>query len=113
MVEATDERFDELTREGLVLVDVWGPRCAPCLAQMPHVAQLEEQHGGTFRVVKLNSVETRSTCRALQGFGLPTYIAMRDGVEVERVSGQEVGLADVRSVVERLVGATADDGREG
>ena len=108
MVEASDEQFEELTREGVVLVDVWGPRCAPCLAQMPHVAKLEEQHGGAFRVVKLNSVETRATCRALKVFGLPTYIALRDGVEVERISGGDVQLADVRSLVERLVGATQE-----
>src|SRR5262245_54821542 len=105
MVEASDERFEELTRDGLVLVDVWGPRCAPCLAQMPHVARLEEEQAGAFRVVKLNSTETRATCRALRVFGLPTYIAMRDGVEVERISGGDVGVADVRSLVDRMVTA--------
>jgi thioredoxin 1 len=109
MLEATEEQFEELTREGLVLVDIWGPRCAPCLAQMPHVAKLEEEHGGAFRVVKVNSMENRGTCRALKVFGLPTYIAMRDGVEVERLSGGEVEFADVRSAVERLVGVSAND----
>jgi thioredoxin 1 len=107
MQEATEEQFDELTREGLVLVDIWGPRCAPCLAQMPHVAALEEEHGGAFRVVKVNSAENRGTCRALRVFGLPTYIAMRDGVEVERISGNEVTVPDVRAVVERLVASAA------
>ena len=107
MQEATEELFDELTREGLVLVDIWGPRCAPCIAQMPHVAKLEEEHGGAFRVVKVNSAENRGTCRALKVFGLPTYIAMRDGVEIERISGGEVKFADVQSVVGRLVGAAA------
>jgi thioredoxin 1 len=109
MLEATEDTFDELTLEGLVLVDIWGPRCAPCIAQMPHVAKLEEDHGGAFRVVKVNSAENRGTCRALKVFGLPTYIAMRDGVEIERLSGGEVEFADVRSVVDRLVGATANE----
>jgi thioredoxin 1 len=107
MQEATDEQFEQLTGEGLVLVDIWGPRCAPCIAQMPHVAKLEEEHGGAFRVVKLNSAENRGTCRALKVFGLPTYIAMRDGVEVERISGNEVKITDVKSVVERLVASAA------
>ena len=112
MLEATDEKFEELKSEGLVLVDIWGPRCAPCIAQMPHVAKLEEEHGGAFRVVKLNSAENRGTCRALKVFGLPTYIAMRDGVEIERLSGGEVEFAEVQSVVERLVSATANKSKE-
>ena len=103
MDEATEERFDELTREGLVLVDVWGPRCAPCIAQMPGVASLEEELEGALHVVKVNSAEHRATCRALKVFGLPTYIAMRDGTEVERISGGAVTLADVKSLAERLV----------
>src|SRR3954471_7807093 len=113
MEEATDDRFEELTADGLVLVDIWGPRCAPCIAQMPHVAKLEEEHGGAFRVVKVNSAENRGTCRALKVFGLPTYIAMRDGVEIERISGGEVKFADVQSVVGRLVGSAAVNDGEG
>jgi thioredoxin 1 len=111
--EATDEQFEELTRDGLVLVDVWGPRCAPCIAQMPHVAKLEERHGGAFRVVKLNSADTRATCRTLRVFGLPTYIAMRDGVELERISGGQVEMTDVESLAQRLVTAGVAGTAEG
>ena len=42
-VEATVETYGELTGEGSVLVDFWGPRCQPCLAMMPTIAQLEEE----------------------------------------------------------------------
>jgi hypothetical protein len=63
--------------------------------------------------VKVNSSENRATCRELKVFGLPTYIAMRDGVEIERISGGEVKFADVQSVVGRLVGATVTDGQGG
>ena len=44
-VDATVETFGELTREGSVLVDFWGPRCQPCLAMMPMVAELERLTG--------------------------------------------------------------------
>jgi len=37
MIEATVETFDDLVREGEVLVDIWGPQCQPCLALMPAV----------------------------------------------------------------------------
>jgi len=93
-VEATVDSYHDLTAEGSVLVDFWGPRCQPCLAMMPTIAQLEEEAGGAVRVVKVNSAENRDICRELKVFGLPTYVLMRDGAELERLSG-EVSKADI------------------
>jgi thioredoxin 1 len=86
-VDATPETYEELTREGSVFVDFWGPRCQPCLAMMPTIAKLEEEAGDAVRVVKVNSPENRQVCRDLRVIGLPTYILMRDGEELERLSG--------------------------
>jgi thioredoxin 1 len=86
-VEATPETYKDLTSEGNVFVDFWGPRCQPCLAMMPTIAKLEEEAGGAVRVVKVNSPENRQVCRDLRVIGLPTYILMRDGEEIERLSG--------------------------
>jgi len=87
-VEATVDTYHELTGEGSVLVDFWGPRCQPCIAMMPTIAKLEEEAGGAVRVVKVNSSENRDICRELRVFGLPTYLLMRDGEELERLSGE-------------------------
>ena len=87
-VDATTETFGDLTSEGSVFVDFWGPRCEPCLAMMPTIAKLEEESMGAVRVVKVNSGENRQVCRDLRVFGLPTYILMRDGEELERLTGQ-------------------------
>ena len=101
-VDATVETFTELTSEGSVLVDFWGPRCQPCLAMMPTIARLEEEAGGAVRVVKVNSAENRQICRDLRVFGLPTYVLMRDGVELERLSG-EVSKEDVERAFATLL----------
>ena len=53
MVEATPETFKDLTREGSVLVDFWGPRCQPCLQMMPTVERLEQESAGAVKVVKV------------------------------------------------------------
>ena len=106
-VEATPETFKELTREGSVLVDFWGPRCAPCLQMMPTVEHLEAEAAGTVKVVKVNAGETRQVCRDLRVFGLPTYVLMRDGQELERLSG-EVSKADI----ERAFATLRDGGGE-
>ena len=105
-VDATVETFGELTGEGSVLVDFWGPRCQPCLAMMPTIAKLEEEAGGVVRVVKVNSAENRQICRELRVFGFPTYILMRDGEELERLSG-EVSKEDVQRAFATLKGGVA------
>jgi thioredoxin 1 len=61
---------------------------------MPTIAKLEEEAAGAVRVVKVNSAENRDICRQLRVFGLPTYVLMRDGEELERLSG-EVSKTDI------------------
>ena len=109
-VEATVETYGDLTAEGSVLVDFWGPRCQPCLAMMPTIAKLEEEAGGAVRVVKVNSADNREICRELRVFGLPTYVLMRDGEELERLSG-EVSKADIERAFATLAGS--GDRKEG
>ena len=101
-VDATVETYEGLTGEGSVLVDFWGPRCQPCLAMMPTIAKLEEEAGGAVRVVKVNSTENREICRELRVFGLPTYVLMRDGEELERLSG-DVSKDDIERAFATLV----------
>jgi thioredoxin 1 len=107
-VDATVETYEDLTGEGSVLVDFWGPRCQPCLAMMPTIAKLEEEADGAVRVVKVNSAENRDICRELRVFGLPTYVLMRDGEELERLSG-EVSKDDIK----RAFATLAAKGGEG
>ena len=103
-VDATVDTYHDLTGEGSVLVDFWGPRCQPCLAMMPTIAKLEEEAAGAVRVVKVNSAENRDICRDLRVFGLPTYVLMRDGEEFERLSG-EVSKSDIERAF-AMLGAT-------
>ena len=105
-VEATPETYKQLTGEGAVFVDFWGPRCQPCLAMMPTIAALEEEAGGSVRVIKVDSTQNREVCRELRVFGLPTYILMRDGEELERLSG-EVTKQQVEDAFATLKGGEA------
>jgi thioredoxin 1 len=101
-VDATPDTFRGLVAGGNVLVDFWGPRCQPCLALMPAVEALEQQHAGAFRLVKVNAPENREVCRELKVIGLPTYVVYRDGEEIERLTGNP-SRADVEAAVARLV----------
>jgi thioredoxin-like negative regulator of GroEL len=87
--EATRENFDELVESGTTLVDVWGPDCRPCLALMPHVEKLAEEHHD-LRVVKLEAPKARRVCIKLGVHALPTFLLMHDGEEAARLSASTI-----------------------
>jgi thioredoxin 1 len=103
MIEATVETFDELIREGDVLVDIWGPQCQPCLALMPAVEALEQTYGDRVRFVKVNAPDNRKICRDLRVAGLPAYLTMRDGVEVERLTSNATTPEQIEQAIGRLM----------
>jgi thioredoxin len=104
MIEATVETFDDLVGAGEVLVDIWGQQCRPCLALMPAVEALESVYGDRVRFVKLDAPENRKVCRDLRVAGLPAYLTMRDGVEVERLTGEATTPGQIEAAIQRLIG---------
>jgi thioredoxin 1 len=104
-VDATVESYRDLVSRGTVLVDFWGPRCQPCLALMPAVEALEDRHDGKLRLVKVNAPENRAICRELGVLGLPTYLLYRNGVEVQRLTGDPT-----RSEIEAAVANVLQEG---
>lgn len=103
MIEATVDTFDELVGEGETLVDIWGPRCQPCLALMPSVEGLERVYGDRVRFLKVNAPENRKVCRDLRVAGLPAYLTMRDGVEVERLTSNGTTPEQIEAAIVRLM----------
>ena len=96
VVEATKDDFRALVADGVVLVDVWGPSCAPCLALMPHVEALAEQRAG-LRVVKVEAPKARRLCMELKVMGLPAFLLFRDGEEIARLSEPDLRPARLQS----------------
>lgn len=103
MIDATVETFDGLVHEGEVLVDIWGPQCQPCLALMPAVETLEQTYGDRVRFVKVNAPDNRKVCRDLRVAGLPAYLTMRDGVEVERLTSNGTTPEQIEQAIVRLM----------
>ena len=56
MIEVSRDTYeDEVLKSELpVLVDFWGPRCAPCLAMMPEVEKMAEEYQGRVKFCKVN-----------------------------------------------------------
>src|SRR4029079_18531671 len=103
MIEATVDTFEELAASGPVLVDIWGPQCQPCLALMPAVESLSERYAVLVRFLSVNAPDNRKVCRDLRVAGLPAYLTMRDGVEVERLTGNGTTAEQIESAIGRLL----------
>ncbi len=101
LTEATRENFDELVESGTTLVDVWGPDCQPCLALMPHVEKLADARADKLKVVKLEAPKARRVCIKLGVHGLPTFLLMRDGEELSRLSASTISPAELNAWLDK------------
>ena len=95
------ENFDtEVVQSDLpVLVDFWGPRCAPCLALMPSVEELAAKYAGKMKFCKVNSAENRRLAITLKVLNLPTFLFYKGGQEVARLNG-EFGLPEIQEKID-------------
>lgn len=86
-----------------VIVDFWGPQCAPCLALMPDVEKLAEEYAGKIKIGKLNSAENRRFCMSLKIMGLPTFLFVRNGEIETKLSGDEVNIDSIKAAADKLL----------
>ena len=70
-----------------VLLDIWGPGCAPCKQLEPIIVKLARRYHGKIKVAELNAEQAPRTARKLGVRGTPTVLYFRDGHVVERVVG--------------------------
>lgn len=85
----TDDNFEaEVFRSELpVLLDVWGPDCAPCRQLEPIVIGLAREYQGRVKVCEVNAAAAPRTMKRLGVRGTPTVVYYRGRVEVTRVVG--------------------------
>ncbi len=88
-VHIDDANFEaEVLRADVpVMLDVWGPSCAPCKQLEPIVIGLTKKYQGRIKVAELNAAEAPHAARRLGVRGTPTVVYFRDQKEVERVIG--------------------------
>ena len=100
-LDVTKETFgaEVESSPGMVLVDFWGPACAPCLALMPYLGELAGKYETRLKVVKVDASKNRRLCIDLKVMGLPTFLLYRDGQEIGRLSGKEVNQAELGKFV--------------
>ena len=85
--ELTSATFDAETSKGLVVVDFWAPRCAPCRMMAPVLNEMAGELDGNKRIGKVNVEEYQSLAQQFKVRGIPTMILFKDGKEVNRFVG--------------------------
>ena len=105
-IEVNADTFEQevVRSEVPILVDFWGPQCAPCLALMPHVEGLMEKYGSRLKISQIDSSKNRRLCLNLKVFGLPTFLLYKDGKEVDRLSGNNLKIEDIKAAIDKIIG---------
>jgi thioredoxin-like negative regulator of GroEL len=109
-VHVDDENFKaEVTRSPIpVLLDVWGPSCAPCKQLEPIIIKLATRYQGRVKVAEINAAAAPKTMQKLGVMGTPTVLYFKDGHVVERVVGFRGELYHAQFIDEELLwGSTA------
>lgn len=106
MIEVDKDNFEaEVEQSGIpVVVDLWGPKCGPCLALMPEVMALGEKYEGRVKFCKLNVAENRRLAITLKVMGVPTFLFFKNGELKDRITGDGVSLEAIRARADALLG---------
>ncbi len=103
VLEASPEDFDAKVlapRGELVVVDFWGPRCPNCEVFAAHRERLlDALAGAAMRLVTVNAYEHPALATRFAVHGIPTFVLVRDGKVLGRMSqfhGEAYWLAVVR-----------------
>jgi thioredoxin len=105
MLEVNSGTFAEEVLQSAkpVVVDFWGPRCAPCIALMPQVEKLEAACADKIKFVKVDASKNRRLCLDLKVLALPTYLFYKNGESVAKLAGGEIRIQDIEEQVKKVV----------
>lgn len=87
ITELNEQNYNDFTKEGLVLVDVWAPWCGPCKVIGPIVDQVSSDYAGQLSVGKLDADGARDLVQELGIRNIPTLLLYKNGEIVERNTG--------------------------
>ncbi len=88
-IELTNDNFDAVTSEGVVLVDFWAPWCGPCRMIAPVIEELAEEYDGKAKICKVNTDEEQEIAVKFGIRSIPTLIFLKDGQVVDQIVGAQ------------------------
>ena len=83
------DNFNQVISKGKVMVDFWAPWCMPCQSLLPVIDELSGELEGKAVVAKVNVDENKPIAREYGVMSIPTVVFFVDGVEKERLVGEQ------------------------
>jgi len=85
----TDQNFEAevLKSDVPVLIDFFAEWCGPCQMIKPMIDELATDYEGKAKVVKVDVDASPETAQKFGVMSIPTLIFIKDGEEVERLTG--------------------------
>ena len=80
-------QFDEIVKDGVVLVDFFADWCGPCKMLAPVLEQLAEQNAGKIRVIKVNVDDEMELARKFNVVSIPNMVLFKNGEVVNTAMG--------------------------
>lgn len=71
----------------------WSPTCGPCMVIKPSIEDLKEEFDGRIEWISINTKEDpKAIAPKLNVSVVPTIVVTKDGMEVGRHSGTQIGI---------------------
>jgi thioredoxin 1 len=100
IVDLTAENFESEVKKSStpVLVDFWGPWCAPWQAIAPLLEELSKTAAGKYRIAKVNIDDNQVLAGQFNIRAIPTILLFKDGQVKETI----VGLTNKKDLESKL-----------
>ncbi len=77
----------------MTVLHFWSPTCGPCMVIKPSLEMLKEEFEGRIEWISINTKEDpKGVARLMNISVVPTIVVARDGMEVGRHSGTQIGI---------------------
>ena len=86
-IELTSANFEEITQNGISMVDFWAPWCGPCRMIAPVIDELAGDFEGKANICKVNTDEEQDLAVKYGIRSIPTIIFMKNGEVVDQLIG--------------------------
>ncbi|NMM64496.1 thioredoxin [Clostridium sp. P21] len=97
IIHANENNYDEVVKEGFVIVDLYGENCTPCMMFSKVIEELNYELD-FINVVKVNTTQNESIAAKNDVTAVPTILFMKDGEVMDR----HIGFMNLEQVKEKI-----------
>lgn len=83
----TQDEFNEIVKQGVVLVDFFATWCGPCKMLAPVLEELSAAYEGKATIVKVDVDQEQELAAKFGVMSIPTLILFKNGEAVKQVVG--------------------------